>query len=403
MSWWKIGLWVAVVAAVAFFLFAVRSIILPFALAFVISVLLDPTIRKLRMRGLSRGASVAIVFVVFFGALTTLAIYVTPVISSQLTNFSQTLDYYSKELARENPNDSVYLRWNPAERAERRGATGQVDDLISRAAPTLRSLGLPTTRRAIVERYVDPYRSDVLRIVENFFKGFLGLVTSAASQVLFLLLTPLIVYMILIDLEQLKLRSATWIPPSIRAQTLALVGDIGQVFIKYLRGVVIVVAIYTAWAAALLLILEVPYSILLALLFGALYMIPYVGAFISYASLILVTGFSGVSGNWFMSFDSPWIFALVCAAIYTPLVEAYDKFVYPRIVGGSVGLHPVVSMFVIFAGGALFGLVGMILAFPLAGSVKVILERLLRVTSSQHQEGLGLPSTPLRHRSALEV
>jgi predicted PurR-regulated permease PerM len=56
-------------------------------------------------------------------------------------------------------------------------------------------------------------------------------------------------------------------------------------------------------------------------------------------------------------------------------------------------------MFVIFSGGALFGLIGMIIAFPLAGAVKVILERLLRVTSVQ-AETLALPMVPLRHRAA---
>jgi predicted PurR-regulated permease PerM len=76
----------------------------------------------------------------------------------------------------------------------------------------------------------------------------------------------------------------------------------------------------------------------------------------------------------------------------------YDSLVYPRVVGKAVGLDPVVSMFVIFSGGALFGLVGMIIAFPLAGSVKVILDRLIRITSAS-QDALRLPSVPLRHRT----
>lgn len=86
------------------------------------------------------------------------------------------------------------------------------------------------------------------------------------------------------------------------------------------------------------------------------------------------------------------------ALVYLVCHLIFDNMVYPRLVGGSVGLHPVVSMFVIFSGGALFGLVGMIIAFPLAGAVKVILERLLRVTTVQ-PDMLGLPPVPLRHRA----
>ncbi len=63
-----------------------------------------------------------------------------------------------------------------------------------------------------------------------------------------------------------------------------------------------------------------------------------------------------------------------------------------------MGLLPVMSMFVFLSGGALFGLVGMILAFPLAGAVKVMLDRLIRVTSSS-ADALDLPAVPLRHRA----
>jgi predicted PurR-regulated permease PerM len=58
-----------------------------------------------------------------------------------------------------------------------------------------------------------------------------------------------------------------------------------------------------------------------------------------------------------------------------------------------------VSMFVIFSGAALFGLIGMIIAFPLAGAVKVVLDRLIRVTSFS-TETLDLPPVPLRHRAS---
>jgi predicted PurR-regulated permease PerM len=76
----------------------------------------------------------------------------------------------------------------------------------------------------------------------------------------------------------------------------------------------------------------------------------------------------------------------------------FDHLIYPQMVGNSVGLSPVLSMFVIFCGGALFGLPGMLIAFPLAGSVKIVLDRLMNVTLVT-QESLDLPPIPLRHRT----
>jgi predicted PurR-regulated permease PerM len=84
-------------------------------------------------------------------------------------------------------------------------------------------------------------------------------------------------------------------------------------------------------------------------------------------------------------------------ALYFGIGLIFDHLIYPQMVGNSVGLSPIVSMFVILCGGALFGLAGMLFAFPLAGSAKVILDRIIRITSSGTGD-LGLPAIPLRHR-----
>jgi predicted PurR-regulated permease PerM len=148
-------------------------------------------------------------------------------------------------------------------------------------------------------------------------------------------------------------------------------------------------------------LLGAPYAVLMALLFGALYLIPYVGPAISAASLFLVTGLGTRTGSWLIPTQSNWSFALVLLVVFLVVHFTYDNLVYPRMVGKSVGLNPVVSMFVIFSGGALFGLIGMILAFPIAGSVKVIMDRLMRMMSAPDPTELGLPAVPFRHRSAV--
>lgn len=404
MVGWKIALWVFVVAIAIWFLYAVRTILLPFVLAFLISVLLDPGIRKLRMRGYSRPKAVTIVFLAFFSVVGLVGLWVVPIIGGQMGYFKDTLQNFTSQLSQEDPADNYFLKWNPAIRTQPpAGASAEVDKVLEQFGGTLERFGLPSSRQAIVSQYVEPHRADLANYVEKFFNGFLGIVGTAASQILLLLFTPLFVYMILIDLERFRVRSASWIPPSIRAETISIIRDIGDVFIKYLRGVTITIVTYIAVMALVLAAIGAPYSVLLALLFGALYMIPMVGSWIASATLILVTGLSGIHSNWFMSFGSSWTFALVITGIYLACSTGFDQLVYPRMVGKAVGLHPLVSMFVIFAGGALFGLIGMIIAFPLAGSIKVILERLIKITSGSHAEDLDLPVVPLRHRTASEV
>jgi predicted PurR-regulated permease PerM len=176
--------------------------------------------------------------------------------------------------------------------------------------------------------------------------------------------------------------------------------DIGQVFVKYIQGVTTAVLLYMAGSAILLSIMGAPYAILLGILFGAIYLIPYIGPAISWATLFVVVGLSGKTNVLFFEFGSPWAAAAVMVIIFLVFDRGFDTFVFPRILGKAVGLHPVVSMFVILSGAALFGLIGMIIAFPLAGAVKVVLDRLIRVTSIA-ADSLDLPAVPLRHRATV--
>jgi len=204
--------------------------------------------------------------------------------------------------------------------------------------------------------------------------------------------------MILLQLDTIKMRMAAMIPPSIRGETVDLFQDISQVFVNYLQGVSKVLMYYFILSGIVLSVLGVPYALLLAFLFAFIYLIPYLGSALNVAIIILLTGSSGKLGNAFMTFSSPWAFAAVAGLIYLVVFLAFDQFVYAPTVGGSVGLHPLISFFVVFSGGALFGPPGMILAFPVAGAVKVILDRLLAITSKTHD--LQLPAVPLRHREA---
>ena len=397
MAGWKIALWVAIMIVALVFLYAVRAILLPFVIAFVISTLLDPTIRKLRLKGFSRGSAVTLVFLSFFILSTSLIIYVTPILTKQFSQFRNRIDFYVIQLSKQSESENIFLNWNPVVQAQEKDF-GVFDRLLVENRELLNRLGIPVTKKAIVDQYVEPYRTEIVRAVRSLFTGFISIATGAASQFLFLLLTPLIVFMILMDLERFKSRGVTWIPPAIRDGTIAIITDVGQVFLKYLRGVAITVLFYTAVMSVVLTVVGAPYSILLAILFGTVYLIPYVGSWISAVTLLLVTGLSGINSSWIFSFNSAWVFASTITAIYLICTLIFDQVVYPRMIGKSVGLHPVVSMFVIFCGGMLFGLVGMIIAFPLAGATKIILERIMKITTAEHQDQIALPAVPLRHK-----
>lgn len=398
MPGWRIALWAALVLAAVLFLYLVRGVLLPFIVAFVVAALLEPGVRKLRLRGLSRRASVLVVVGSFYGALVLAGVLVAPTLvreTQQLTDRAQRL---ATEISRANEDDSFYLRWNPEVRA-RATAPNQFDRLLAQYAPTLERIGLPSSRRAIMEQYVDKNRPQIAKAVQGFSNSAFGFLTNLFGQVMFLVLFLILVPMFLGEFDAIKRRGPRYIPPAIRDSTMRMLNEIGQVFVKYLRGIALVVLIYTLAMTTWLWVAGVPSWVLLGPLFGALYLIPYIGNIISAITVFTVVGATGTTGWLIHPFGSPWAYAALVTGVYLGIGFLFDHLIYPQMVGNSVGLSPVVSMFVIFCGGALFGLPGMLVAFPLAGSIKVILDRILRVTSSS-AEGLGVPVVPLRHRTS---
>ncbi|MCE9557584.1 MAG: AI-2E family transporter, partial [Armatimonadetes bacterium] len=230
-SWWKISIWVIVVAITLWFLFAVRTILLPFALAFIISVLLEPVIQKLRRRGMSRPISVLLVIAVFFVTVGVGFVTAVPRITNQLTAFTAGLEEITQQLSDANESQSVFTRWNPVVKAKPSNAT-QIDHFLAANEDRLKFFGLPSTREAIVRDYVEPHRDRAGAIVRGFFSSFVGLIGSAASAFLLLLFTPVFVALMLLDMDSMRRRTASWIPPSIRAETVSLMHDVGQVFLN---------------------------------------------------------------------------------------------------------------------------------------------------------------------------
>ena len=397
MARWRIVLWVALVVVTVTFLYAVRSILPPFVLAWLIALILEPVVRKLRLRGFSRAWAVTTITVAFFVLSGVFLVLAIPRVNSQLAEFQTSIQSLTNRLAEENANDNFFVRWNPSVRSMPAGPVGWIDGAFEQAGPTLQRFGLPDTRREFVDQYIEPRRDELAGYVKNFFNGFLRLLGGAASEIFLLLFTPLFVFLILLDLERFRARWTSWVPPSIRTETVSIISDIGDVFKKYLRGVLTTIALYMLVMSLVFSAIGMPYSILLALIAGALYLIPMLGPLMSGVTIFVVTGFSGQTGNLFMHFGSSWGFATVLVAIFFVVSVTFDQLVYPNMVGKAVDLHPLVSMFVVFSGGALFGLPGMLISFPLAGSIKVVLVRLLRMTTRPVSDGLGLPATPMRH------
>lgn len=330
-------------------------------------------------------------------AVAALAVWLTPIVSKQVVTFRDKTEQLSVRVSQQTAQDNFFLRWNPRYLVSSDPMIRQIDGFFEQNSETLRRVGLPTSRRLATTQYVEPYRKQLSDGVQSAFQGILGLLGTIGSNFMIYAFVPFFILMILLDLERFKERATAIIPPSIRSETVELLSDVFNLFIRYLRGMAITLMYYVIIAAVTLTVVGAPYSLLLAVLFAAIYLIPIIGGPINVAILILLTGSSGRTSNMYVGFDNSWYFALFCGVIYGIVFLLFDPLVTNRVVGNSVGLNPLLSFFCVLSAGALFGPLGMVFAFPAAGAIKIILDRLIEVTSKS--QDLQLPSLPLRHRS----
>jgi predicted PurR-regulated permease PerM len=158
------------------------------------------------------------------------------------------------------------------------------------------------------------------------------------------------------------------LPPSQRNELIPLFAQVNTLLGRYVRGQMFLIGVMSTATFIGLSILQVPFVLLLAIMTGVLEVIPIVGPITAGAIACLVA--LGHPAPWGLS--QIWYVAIV-AVMYTVLRHAEDYFVIPLVIGRIVKLHPAVVIFSLLTGGALYGLLGVLVAVPVAATLRLVL------------------------------
>jgi predicted PurR-regulated permease PerM len=158
------------------------------------------------------------------------------------------------------------------------------------------------------------------------------------------------------------------VPREHRNEILHVLRDTNAMLGRYIRGQLVLVTLMSTVTTIGLTILGIPYSVLLGIMTGALETIPFVGPITAGAiACVVALGHPNPFG-W-----SQLAYVGVVAAMYTILRHAEDYLVIPTVIGRAVRLHPAVVIFALLTGGATFGLLGIVLAVPVAATLRLVL------------------------------
>ncbi len=188
---------------------------------------------------------------------------------------------------------------------------------------------------------------------------------SFASSLVHIVTIPVLTFYFMKDGDDITDFSKKLILPRSRKWVFPLMHRIDDVLGGFIRGQLLVALIIGILSSIALLILGVDYWIVLGLLAGIGDLVPYIGPFLGAVPAVFIT----------LATDPMKALWVVVAFIIIQQIEG--NLISPKIVGHSVGLHPAFIIFVLLVGGALWGLVGLLVSVPLAGVLKVIIESIL--------------------------
>ena len=165
-------------------------------------------------------------------------------------------------------------------------------------------------------------------------------------------------------------RILNFVPRDYRIETEILLRKINSVLGSYLRGQLLIVFFMSSLFFVVLSIFNVKFSLFLAIFSGIAEIVPFIGPFVatSLAGIIAVT--SG-SSNFNLN---PAQTALAVILSYIVVRQIADLFLTPYIMGKITRLHPLLILFAVLAGGKMAGMLGLILAVPIAAVVRILIE-----------------------------
>ena len=330
------------------FLYHVQAILPPFLIAFGLAALIDPTLRYNEQRGRSRVYSILMLYVFAVSLLVFLIMWVIPAIVAQVTDISSNLSHYYTHIQT------------------------TINDYMSGHEHLLKMMGV---KQKSVGDFFETKSGPVQAHIGAVLGSVSGLAQAILARAIWLVIIPVASFFFMRDFPLLRARLIALFPSHHHARIDQMSHEIVDVFTAYLRGLTKICALYACVAGVLFGVLNVQYALLLGIMAGLFYAIPYVGNVMTAVSAATLAYLMDAHQVLFWNVGAHSLtYALVVAVCCVVMANIiFDQLVYPRIVGASVGLHPVVSIFSLMAGATLFGIWGMLLATPVAASLQIVL------------------------------
>lgn len=335
-------LFLGLLAAVGlYFLYRVRAILPPFLFAIALTYLLNPMVNWLARNRLPRTWAIVIVYLVVAAGLLVGLVYGVPAVAREIAVFTEGIPQY----------------------------TERIQELLDTLARRYHRTPLPESVRRVIDENIRRGEVLILQGLRTLVQGLVALF----SQVLSLIVAPILAFYFLQDSGGLTRRIKAYVPPAYQEEVLALFREINQVLQNFVLGRLLVALVVGLLTFVGLALIGMEFALVLGLIAGIADLIPYFGPILGALPAVLLAGMESAR------------MIVYTVIVFLVVQQIESNILSPLILGESVGLHPVLVIFALLAGGHLYGVWGVLLAIPVAAILRLLLRYAYRHLSGTRE------------------
>lgn len=330
------------------------TVFLQLFVAFALAYILNPTVEFLESKGVRRLYGIMIVFCLTIAVCSGFAVFLVVSMTTEFSNMQINLPAYVRHLYEIIPTSvKGYLGVETPDRL-----TLQLNELLLQA------------------RNAAP---DLLKPLLSFLQKALTSTVGVLLALLGYLIIPVYLFYLLFDLPRLKTFIESYIPERFRPAYTKKLAEVDAVLSGFVRGQLSVCLILALLYSAGLYVIGIDLAIVIGTLAGAAFIIPYVGTIIGIMLSVVMA---------LLKFNDI-LHPLLCLGWFGFVQLLEGAIITPKIVGNTVGLHPLVAIVALLIGGQIFGIVGMLLAVPVTAVLQVFLRSMAEYyrASAFYREG----------------
>ncbi len=340
---------------------AIPSLIISALLAFLLT---PPTNWLVRHTALPRGVAVILIFLALLGLFILAPVLITPSLVSLTSNVQ--FDFQSFNDSIDNLGN-ITLSWGPVHI--------DVRDILLQSSTGLQQ---------ILTTYVSQAALSILSMLSSLFWVFF---------------VAVVTFWLIKDSYKLENWFFEHLPRSYRGDVSRLLRELGAIWGSFFKGTLVLAFVVGTLVGLTMWVLGVQHVLLIAIFAGFMEFIPSVGPTLGALLAVFVAFFGGSS---WIPLDN-WLIALIVLIVYTMIFQFEQIYLYPRVVGRRVNLHPGIVFVGAILGALEFGLLGVLLAAPTLASVRLLGRYILRGLTDMEPfaEEPGLGATAIQWRGML--